>query len=327
MQTNLYFDIDRSQWPIIYRHEYNVQLFGLENYFPFDTQKWRNIFKILERQHLLNERTVVQPKEASKDDLLVTHPKSYLKKLKYSLYVAFVEEYLLLCLVPNFLIQKLILKPLRFQTGGTILAGKLALERGWSINLGGGFHHCSARKGGGFCIYADITLLIHFLFKYYSDKVRRIMIIDLDAHQGNGHERDFKNNPNVYILDVFNKNIYPHDHEAKKTIRKKVELDFYTHDNEYLPLVKGSIITAFEEFNPDLIVYNAGTDILEGDSLGALSVSAKGIISRDEMVFRNAISRHIPIVMLTSGGYKRRTAGIIARSIINLYDKGLIRGP
>lgn len=127
----------------------------------------------------------------------------------------------------------------RFQTGGSILAGKLALERGWSINLGGGFHHCSARKGGGFCIYADITLLIHFLFKYYSDRVKKIMIVDLDAHQGNGHERDFKNNPNIYILDVFNKNIYPNDAEAKKSIRRKVELDFYTHDNEYLPLVKG----------------------------------------------------------------------------------------
>ncbi|KAK9877651.1 hypothetical protein WA026_019321 [Henosepilachna vigintioctopunctata] len=257
------------------------------------------------------------------NDLLVTHSKSYLKKLKFSLYVAFIQEYLMLCLVPNFVLQRFILKPLRFQTGGTILAGKLALERGWSINLGGGFHHCSARKGGGFCVYADITLLIHFLFKYYPDRVRKIMIIDLDAHQGNGHERDFKNNQNIYILDVYNKNIYPLDNEAKKSIRRKVELDFYTRDNEYLPLVKGSITSSLEEFYPDLIVYNAGTDILEGDSLGALS----GIISRDELVFRNAKARHIPIVMLTSGGYKRRTAGIIARSIINLYDKGLIRAP
>lgn len=71
---------------------------------------------------------------------------------------------------------------LRFQTGGSILAGKLALERGWAINIGGGFHHCSANKGGGFCVYADITLLIKFLFKYDS-RVQTAMIVDLDAHQ------------------------------------------------------------------------------------------------------------------------------------------------
>ncbi|CAG2064799.1 unnamed protein product, partial [Timema podura] len=72
---------------------------------------------------------------------------------------------------------------MRFQTGGSILAGKLALERGWAINIGGGFHHCSSNKGGGFCPYADITLLINFLLKYEQQHVKSAMIVDLDAHQ------------------------------------------------------------------------------------------------------------------------------------------------
>lgn len=72
---------------------------------------------------------------------------------------------------------------MRYQTGGSILAGKLALERGWAINIGGGFHHCSANKGGGFCAYADITLLVHFLFIHYPQAVERVLIVDLDAHQ------------------------------------------------------------------------------------------------------------------------------------------------
>lgn len=71
----------------------------------------------------------------------------------------------------------------RFQTGGTILAGKLALERGWAINIGGGFHHCSATKGGGFCPYGDISLLLRFLFLLESSRVKSAMIVDLDAHQ------------------------------------------------------------------------------------------------------------------------------------------------
>lgn len=107
-----------------------------------------------------------------------------------------------LALVPNFLVQKAYLKPMRsfnnetialtaniaidccrYQTGGSILAGKLAMERGWAINVGGGFHHCSHNKGGGFCPYADITLLIRFLFNHFPLQVKRVMIVDLDAHQ------------------------------------------------------------------------------------------------------------------------------------------------
>lgn len=72
---------------------------------------------------------------------------------------------------------------MRYQTGGTILAGKLALERGWAINIGGGFHHCSSKRGGGFCPYADISLLVVFLFNYYPERIKRILIVDLDAHQ------------------------------------------------------------------------------------------------------------------------------------------------
>lgn len=67
----------------------------------------------------------------------------------------------------------------RYQTGGTILAGKLALDRGWAINIGGGFHHCSAERGGGFCAYADITLLIRFLFYYFPKKVKQDMLLSL----------------------------------------------------------------------------------------------------------------------------------------------------
>lgn len=114
--------------------------------------------------------------------------------------VAKIAEVPPLVFVPNFMIQRNYLKSMRyyciifrfgnivknlfrFQTGGSVLAGKLALERGWAINIGGGFHHCSSDKGGGFCVYADITLLIQFLFALYPKKVEKVMIVDLDAHQ------------------------------------------------------------------------------------------------------------------------------------------------
>ncbi|XP_034586629.1 histone deacetylase 2 [Setaria viridis] len=108
--------------------------------------------------------------------------------------------------LPNLLVQQKLLYPFRKQVGGSVLSAKLALERGWAINIGGG-HHCSAEEGGGFCAYADISLCIHFAFVRLN--ISRVMIIDLDAHQGNGHEKDFGGDGRVYTLDMYNSGIYP----------------------------------------------------------------------------------------------------------------------
>ncbi|KAJ8984438.1 hypothetical protein NQ317_012502 [Molorchus minor] len=314
-QTDLYINISREQWPIIYRHGYNVNFMGLEKLHPFDAHKWHNIYKFLKEIGLVTKETVVMPNEATKEDLLMVHTKKIFKKVKCkftqslcSLYVAKIAEVVPLILVPNYFVQQAYLRPMRFQTGGSILAGKLALERGWAINIGGGFHHCSSSKGGGFCAYADITLLVKFLFYHFPRKVSKVMIVDLDAHQGNGHERDFKDDTNVYIMDVYNKWIYPWDGEAKKSIRKDIQLDYFVSDDIYLRIVKKYLNEALSEFEPQLIVYNAGTDILKGDKLGGLSITANGIIKRDEIVFREAVSRQIPIVMLTSGGYLKKNS-------------------
>ncbi|XP_052795178.1 histone deacetylase 11-like [Mya arenaria] len=241
----------------------------------------------------------------------------------WSMNVAGITEVPPVAFLPNFIVQRKVLKPFRYQTGGTILAAKLAIERGWGINIGGGFHHCSGERGGGFCAYADITLAIKFLFKYDTN-IKKAMIVDLDAHQGNGHERDFMEDSRVYIMDVYNRGIYPHDGFAKRAIRKKVELAHGTADTEYLNLVDKNFDEALTEFHPDVIVYNAGTDILEGDPLGNLNISPKGIIARDEMVFKKARDLNIPIMMVTSGGYQRSTAQIIADSILNLRALGHI---
>ncbi|XP_049682646.1 histone deacetylase 11 isoform X4 [Accipiter gentilis] len=190
-------------------------------------------------------------------------------------------------------------------------------------NNGGGFHHCSSDKGGGFCAYADITLAIKFLFERVQG-VSKATIIDLDAHQGNGHERDFMDDHRVYIMDVYNRYIYPGDGFAKRAIKRKVELEWGTEDTEYLQKVHTHVEGALNELKPDIIVYNAGTDILDGDPLGGLAISPQGIVKRDEVVFKAARRRRIPILMVTSGGYQKRTARIIADSILNLHNLGLI---
>ncbi|KAG0462808.1 hypothetical protein HPP92_021284 [Vanilla planifolia] len=200
-------------------------------------------------------------------------------------------------------------------------AAKLAFERGWSINVGGGFHHCSANKGGGFCAYADISLCIKYAFVRLN--ISRVIIIDLDAHQGNGHATDFCDE-RVYILDMYNSEIYPLDYEARRYIDQKLELVSGTRTQEYLELLDKALKVAKNKFDPELVIFNAGTDILDGDPLGNLKVSPDGVVMRDEMVFRFAKEASIPIVMLTSGGYTKFSARVIADSIINLSRKGLI---
>nr|XP_006125886.1 histone deacetylase 11 isoform X2 [Pelodiscus sinensis] len=257
---------------------------GLEKLHPFDAGKWGKVINFLKEEKLIADDLIVQAREATEDDLLVVHTRRYLNKLKWSFVVATITEIPPVLFLPNFLVQRKVLKPLRMQTGGTIMAGKLAIDRGWAINVGGGFHHCSSDKGGGFCAYADITLAIKFLFERV-EGVSKATIIDLDAHQGNGHERDFMDDRRVYIMDVYNRYIYPGDGFAKRAIKRKVELDWGTEDTEYLQ---------------------------------------KGIVKRDEVVFKAARSHRIPILMVTSGGYQKRTARIIADSILNLHNLGLI---
>ncbi|XP_016088119.1 histone deacetylase 11 isoform X2 [Sinocyclocheilus grahami] len=321
-QTELYAEVPLTCLPIVYSPEYNITFMGLEKLHPFDAGKWGKVIRFLNEEQFITDEVIALAREASEVDLLVVHTACYLNRLKWSLVVATITEIPPLLFLPNFLVQRKVLKPLRTQTGGTIMAGKLAMDRGWAINVGGGFHHCSSDKGGGFCAYSDITLAIKFLFERVGG-VARATIIDLDAHQGNGHELDFLEDRRVYIMDVYNRHIYPGDGYAKRAIKRKVELDWGTEDMEYLQKVELHSEGALNEVWPD-IIYNAGTDVLDGDPLGGLAISPQGIVKRDEIIFRAAQRRGIPILMVTSGGYQKKTARIIADSILNLHRQGLI---
>ncbi|CAL5435762.1 unnamed protein product [Camellia sinensis] len=322
LSSKLYFDVPLSKLPLIYSPSYNIQFLGIEKLHPFDSSKWGRICRFLIVDGVLDKNRIVEPPEATKDDLLVVHSESYLNSLKSSVNVSIIVEVPPVALLPNFLVQQKVLHPIRKQVGGSILAAKLAKERGWAINVGGGFHHCSGDKGGGFCVYADISLCIQYAFTRLN--ISRVMIIDLDAHQGNGHEKDFSRDRRVYILDIYNPGIYPLDYEARRYISQKVEVVGGTETEEYLTKLDEALKVAGRMFDPELVVYNAGTDILDGDPLGRLKISPDGITARDEKVFRFAHERNVPLLMLTSGGYMKSSARIIADSIVNLSKKGLI---
>ena len=134
--------------------------------------------------------------------------------------------------MPAWLLRMRVLNPMLRATQGSVDASCIAMRKGWAINLAGGYHHAACNCGGGFCIYPDITFIVNNARKYHG--VNRIMIIDLDAHQGNGHERDFMRDIDVHIVDAFNPYIYPGDEYAENAIKTRIPINHYDDDASYL---------------------------------------------------------------------------------------------
>nr|XP_039267078.1 histone deacetylase 11-like [Styela clava] len=303
-------------WPMVHCPEYNLRFMGLEKMGKFDLLKGNNIRQILIAQKILTVNSFSTPVEITEAELKEVHTQEYMKSLKRSKTIAKITGISGLAIFPYSVIEKSIMRPLRVQASGSILAGKLAMEHGWAINLGGGQHHCSAGKSepSGFSPYADVTLNIKYLCKNFPS-VNRVLIIDLDVHQGNGYAHDFMNDETVYIFDMYNCMIFPGDETAKKAIKRKVELKNAMKDDEYINLLKSNIKEVLDEADPQYVLYNAGTDILKGDPLGKLNISPNGVKERDKIVFTEVRGRDIPIAMVLSGGFTRNTAGIVADSI------------
>jgi histone deacetylase 11 len=304
--------------PLFYSEKYNIDFWGLENLHPFDSKKYLHVFEKLKKDLGLEKSNFISPELPTWDLLSTAMSPGLFFKLQNPLFLMQYTELLPLLFMPRGLSHLKVVNPMRTAALGSVLAAKTALEKSWAINLSGGYHHADSHDGGGFCLIPDITLIIKSLRE--EKKLSRVMIVDLDAHQGNGHERDFLNDDRVFIFDMYNKNIYPQDEVAKQGIDLGIPLDDLTEDNEYLFKLDQGLTDAFERFDPELIIYNAGTDILIGDPLGSLSISAKGVMMRDQMVFESAFKHNVPIVMLLSGGYQKSNAEVIANSIENLWN-------
>ena len=253
----------------------------------------------LKDQRLIDERKIWEPEICSRATLKTGCSAKHLFLLNYSLYTSKIVE-LPLYFLPGCVTRHLLLNPMLLMTQGTIDGAQMALahEKGVAINIGGGFHHSSRSQSGGFCIYPDITMAVNHLRDHFN--VKKHMIIDLDAHQGDGHERDFIDDEDVHIVDFYNANVFPGDMEARKAIKTEFKVRYQTTDQEYLEKVRTLIVPAMDSFKPNFILYNAGTDISSGDPLGQLNISDDAIIERDEIIISEAISRKIPILMVLS---------------------------
>ena len=184
-------------------------------------------------------------------------------------------------------------------TGGTVLASKLAIKYGLACNTAGGSHHANFDGGAGYCVFNDVAVAAQYLLD--RGLAGRILIVDLDVHQGNGNSDIFKDNKNVFTFSMHSKSNYP----AKKSSSDlDVELDDNMEDKEYLRILN-FYLNQLNQENFDYVFYIAGVDIHFNDRLGKLKISDEGIKKRDEIVTENFFSKGVPLCGVLGGGYNK----------------------
>ena len=184
-------------------------------------------------------------------------------------------------------------------TGGTVLASKLALNYGVACNTAGGSHHANYDGGAGYCVFNDVAVAAHYLLD--RGFANRILIVDLDVHQGNGNSEIFKDNRHVFTFSMHSKTNYP----AKKSMSDlDVELEDNLEDDAYIKTLK-FYLNELNSENFDYVFYIAGVDIHFNDRLGKLKISDEGVKQRDELVIENFSSKKIPICGVLGGGYNK----------------------
>ena len=184
-------------------------------------------------------------------------------------------------------------------TGGTVLASKLAINYGLACNTAGGSHHANYDGGAGYCVFNDVAVAAKYLLE--RGLANKILIVDLDVHQGNGNSEIFKNNRNVFTFSMHSKSNYP----AKKSVSDlDVELEDNMEDKQYIEILK-YYLRQLGDKNFDYVFYIAGVDIHLDDRLGKLKISDEGIRKRDEFVTENFFSKGIPLCGVLGGGYNK----------------------
>jgi len=189
---------------------------------------------------------------------------------------------------------------------GSIQAALFAREFGVGMNIAGGTHHAYADRGEGFCLLNDLAITANYLID--NQLAKKVLIIDLDVHQGNGTASIFQDKPEVFTFSMHGKSNYP---MHKENSDLDIGLPDKIEDVAYLKKLNESLDFILGSFTPDFILYQSGVDILKSDKLGRLSVSMKGVKTRDKMVLELAKSLEVPIMCCMGGGYSPMIRDII----------------
>ncbi|MEZ4316086.1 MAG: histone deacetylase [Myxococcota bacterium] len=291
---------------------YRVSFFGIERLHPFDIAKLDSIAGSLMDEGLLTEADFWIPEAIGDDALAAVHDPAYLASLHQTPVLSQALEVPVPDVFPESVVERRVRHAFRKAVGGTVLAMRGALKHGVGINVGGGFHHARPALGHGFCIYNDVAYALHVArAEGFSG---RVLIVDTDAHQGDGNHSAFADDPSVTAFSLHGGHLFP---EPKVPGDADYELPPHIRDAEYLAVLDRALGAALTE-PVDLIVHVAGSDVLADDPLADLGMTPDGLVERDLRVFRAARSRGIPVLHLLAGGYGPSSARAQSASLAAL---------
>jgi acetoin utilization deacetylase AcuC-like enzyme len=271
---------------LIYHPDYDLNLGG----HVFPSKKYRLIHDRLSAEGY----DFVAPEPASDEDLLLVHGRGWVTRLMQG---TLHEGELQRLEIPW---SQKMADAFRLAAGGTTLAARCALRDGSAFNIGGGFHHAFPTHGEGFCAIHDVAVAIR---KLQQEKlIERVLVVDVDVHQGNGTAAIFASDESVFTLSIHQFNNYP---QYKPPSDIDVHLEDGVGDEEYLHQLDQAVERALGRFEPQLLMYVAGADPYKEDQLGGLALTIEGLKERDQLVFSIARHRKIPICVTLAGGYAR----------------------
>lgn len=240
----------------------------------------------------ITEENLFAPKTCPDAIVLWTHQDAYFKRLQNQTLSAKEQRHIGFPQSPALTLRELMI------TQGTIDCCHYAFENGVALNVAGGTHHAFADRGEGFCMLNDMATAANYLLK--NNLAKKILIIDLDVHQGNGTAKLFEKEARVFTFSMHGEHNYPF-HKEKSDL--DIPLKDGTDDTVYLKLMLDILPKLIETEKPDLVFYLSGVDILETDKYGKLKVTLQGCKQRDEIVFTHLYKWGIPCVVAMGGGY------------------------
>ena len=288
----------------------------------FPAEKYKRIHEGLLAAGVAESSDFVVPRPATDHDVLLVHTPQYVEKLKTGTLSPREELELEVPYSPE------LVRAFWLAAGGSILAADHALNDGVAISIGGGFHHAFPDHGEGFCLIHDVAIAIRRMQR--DGKIRTAMTVDCDVHQGNGTAAIFagthtaseplpsvpafplnpSNTPpakmrsaqagDVFTISLHQENNYP---MWKPPSSIDIDLPDETGDDDYLAWLDNALSSGLRQFEPELICYLAGADPYRQDQLGGLALTIGGLKRRDELVFRVAKARGIPVMVTFAGGY------------------------
>jgi acetoin utilization deacetylase AcuC-like enzyme len=266
----------------------------------FPMEKYELLPLQLLHEGVVDVTNFFEPSLIAEKDILAVHNKDYWLKLK-NLNLSDRE-----IRVTGFPLSKQLIEREMVIAQGTIDAALFAIKYVCAMNIAGGTHHAFSDRGEGFCLLNDQAIAAQYLID--QNLVKKVLIIDLDVHQGNGTAEIFKDNNQVFTFSMHGEKNYPFKKELSDL---DVSLKDGVNDTEYLNLLYDHLPKLMIEFQPDFVFYQSGVDILETDKLGKLSVTIQGCKKRDEYILNKCKNNNLPVVCCMGGGYSEEIKHIV----------------